>query len=49
MGRSDVMGHLFNMVGKDWTHIGVAKLYTDIKNNGYELVYLTARAIGQVS
>ncbi|KAJ1680311.1 lipin Ned1 [Spiromyces aspiralis] len=45
--KSDVMGHLFNMVGKDWTHIGVAKLYTDIRNNGYEIFYLTARAIGQ--
>ncbi|KAJ1915943.1 lipin Ned1 [Mycoemilia scoparia] len=45
--KSDVMGHLFNMVGKDWTHTGVAKLFTDIMNNGYEILYLTARAIGQ--
>ncbi|KAI9502062.1 Lipin/Ned1/Smp2-domain-containing protein [Coemansia spiralis] len=45
--KSDALGHLFNMVGKDWTHMGVAKLYTDIANNGYEILYLTARAIGQ--
>ncbi|KAJ1933876.1 lipin Ned1, partial [Kickxella alabastrina] len=45
--KSDALGHLFNMVGKDWTHQGVAKLYTDIANNGYEILYLTSRAIGQ--
>ncbi|KAJ2888309.1 lipin Ned1, partial [Coemansia aciculifera] len=45
--KSDALGHLFNMVGKDWTHPGVAKLYTDIANNGYEILYLTSRAIGQ--
>ncbi|PIA12750.1 LNS2-domain-containing protein [Coemansia reversa NRRL 1564] len=45
--KSDALGHLFNMVGKDWTHHGVAKLYTDIVNNGYEILYLTSRAIGQ--
>ncbi|KAJ2777430.1 lipin Ned1 [Coemansia interrupta] len=45
--KSDALGHLFNMVGKDWTHHGVAKLYTDIANNGYEILYLTSRAIGQ--
>jgi phosphatidate phosphatase LPIN len=32
------------MIGRDWTHVGVAKLYTDIVRNGY---YLTSRAIGQ--
>ncbi|KAJ2167932.1 lipin Ned1 [Coemansia sp. RSA 353] len=45
--KSDALGHLFNMVGKDWTHHGVAKLYTDIVSNGYEILYLTSRAIGQ--
>ncbi|KAJ1731208.1 lipin Ned1 [Coemansia biformis] len=45
--KSDALGHLFNMVGKDWTHHGVAKLYTDIASNGYEILYLTSRAIGQ--
>ncbi|KAG2220762.1 hypothetical protein INT45_012255 [Circinella minor] len=45
--KSDALGHVFNFIGKDWTHIGVAKLYTDIINNGYHMLYLTSRAIGQ--
>ncbi|KAI9225611.1 MAG: Lipin/Ned1/Smp2-domain-containing protein, partial [Piptocephalis tieghemiana] len=45
--KSDALGHIFNMVGKDWTHPGVAKLYTDIARNGYHFLYLTSRAIGQ--
>lgn len=45
--KSDALGHLFNMVGKDWTHPGVAKLYSDISRNGYRILYLTSRAIGQ--
>nr|CAD7457582.1 unnamed protein product [Timema tahoe] len=44
---SDVLGHLFAIVGKDWAQIGVAQLFTKIKNNGYKLLYLSARAIGQ--
>jgi phosphatidate phosphatase LPIN len=35
------------MVGRDWTHLGVAKLYTDIASNGYNLIYLTSRSVGQ--
>jgi phosphatidate phosphatase LPIN len=35
------------MIGRDWTHQGVAKLYTDISRNGYKMLYLTSRAIGQ--
>lgn len=35
------------MIGRDWTHVGVAKLYTDICRNGYKILYLTSRAIGQ--
>lgn len=45
--KSDTMGHLMTMIGKDWTHEGVAQLYTDIANNGYHFIYLTSRAIGQ--
>lgn len=46
--KSDVFGHLFTMVGKDWTQMGVAKLFTKIFDNGYKIIYLTSRAIGQV-
>ncbi|KAJ4479152.1 nuclear elongation and deformation protein 1 [Lentinula aciculospora] len=45
--KSDGLGHVFAMIGRDWTHLGVAKLYTDISRNGYRILYLTSRAIGQ--
>ncbi len=45
--KSDALGHVFAAIGRDWTHLGVAKLYTDICNNGYKIMYLTSRAIGQ--
>jgi phosphatidate phosphatase PAH1 len=46
--RSDVLGHLLPMVGRDWSHSGVVKLFNSILANGYKVMYLTARAIGQV-
>lgn len=45
--KSDALGHLLPMVRLDWTHPGIANLYTNIRRNGYELLYLTSRAIGQ--
>lgn len=45
--RSDALGHVMTMIGRDWTHAGVAKLFTDIHNNGYNILYLTSRAVGQ--
>ncbi|KNE72988.1 hypothetical protein AMAG_17205 [Allomyces macrogynus ATCC 38327] len=45
--KSDALGHLFTMVGRDWTHSGVASLYTGVRRNGYQILYLTSRAIGQ--
>lgn len=45
--KSDALGHMFTLIGRDWTHLGVAKLYTDICKNGYKIMYLTSRAIGQ--
>ncbi|XBW35104.1 hypothetical protein QEN19_000667 [Hanseniaspora menglaensis] len=44
--KSDAMGHVMAMFGKDWTHPGVAKLFTDIHSNGYNIMYLTARSAG---
>ncbi|QPG73446.1 hypothetical protein FOA43_000756 [Brettanomyces nanus] len=44
--KSDTLGHFFTMLGKDWTHEGVAKLFSDIGNNGYNIMYLTARSVG---
>eukprot|EP00923_Selenidium_pygospionis_P033730 GHVN01059143.1.p1 GENE.GHVN01059143.1~~GHVN01059143.1.p1 ORF type:complete len:251 (-),score=15.23 GHVN01059143.1:914-1666(-) len=45
--RSDLLGQLYPIFGKDHSHPGVAKLFTGIHENGYQLLYLTARAIGQ--
>jgi phosphatidate phosphatase LPIN len=45
--RSDALGHVLNMLGRDWTHQGVAKLFTDIVSNGYHIMYLTSRSTGQ--
>lgn len=45
--KSDALGQVLNIIGHDWTHIGVAKLYTDIVNNGYNIMYLTSRGVGQ--
>lgn len=45
--KSDLLGHLFPMVGKDWTQSGVAELFTKIDRNGYKFLYLSARAISQ--
>ncbi|XP_049819413.1 phosphatidate phosphatase LPIN3 isoform X2 [Aethina tumida] len=45
--RSDVLGHILPIVGKDWAQTGVAQLFNKIKDNGYKLLYLSARAIGQ--
>jgi len=36
------------IVGKKWCHEGVAKFFQNITRNGYQILYLTARAIGQV-
>ena len=35
--KSDVLGHLAYIVGRDWTHSGVAHLFTNIEANGYQV------------
>eukprot|EP00698_Gefionella_okellyi_P018674 TRINITY_DN5630_c0_g1_i1.p1 TRINITY_DN5630_c0_g1~~TRINITY_DN5630_c0_g1_i1.p1 ORF type:complete len:936 (-),score=191.43 TRINITY_DN5630_c0_g1_i1:154-2919(-) len=45
--RSDVLGQVLPIIGRDWSHVGVAQLLSNIQRNGYEVLYLTARAIGQ--
>lgn len=45
--KSDVLGHVLSKIGRDWTHAGVAKLYSDIVANGYNIMYLTSRSVGQ--
>lgn len=45
--RSDVLGHLLPLIGRDWSQSGVVKLYNLVEANGYKIIYLTARAICQ--
>ncbi|XP_065191381.1 phosphatidate phosphatase LPIN3-like [Sycon ciliatum] len=45
--RSDVYGQVLPLFGQDWSHFGVAQLFSGIENNGYRFIYLSARAIGQ--
>ncbi|GMI96483.1 PHOSPHATIDIC ACID PHOSPHOHYDROLASE 1 [Hibiscus trionum] len=45
--KSDVLGQFMPLVGRDWTQYGVAKLFSAIKENGYQLLFLSARAIVQ--
>ena len=46
--KSDVLGHIMPLMGRDWTHEGITELYSSIQSSGYQMMYLTARAIGQV-
>lgn len=46
--KLDALGHIMNLVGRDWTHPGVARLFQDIRQNGYNIIYLTARLVGQL-
>ncbi|XP_057722492.1 phosphatidate phosphatase PAH1-like [Arachis stenosperma] len=45
--KSDVLGQFMPLVGKDWSQSGVARLFSAIKENGYQLLFLSARAIVQ--
>ncbi|CAF0963035.1 unnamed protein product [Brachionus calyciflorus] len=45
--KSDLRGHIMSMIGRDWYQEGVVKLFRSIENNGYKIVYLSARPICQ--
>jgi len=47
--RSSGRGNLMPRLSRDWSHSGVAKLFSGIAANGYQFVYLTSRPIGQAS
>ncbi|XP_062018871.1 phosphatidate phosphatase PAH2 isoform X1 [Rosa rugosa] len=47
--KSDVLGQFMPLVGVDWSQTGVTHLFSAIKENGYELLFLSARAISQSS
>mmetsp|Transcript_7664 Transcript_7664/g.10853 ORF Transcript_7664/g.10853 Transcript_7664/m.10853 type:complete len:105 (-) Transcript_7664:800-1114(-) len=43
------MGHVMPRFGHDWSHAGICNLFQKINKNGYQVLYLTARAIGQAN
>ena len=46
--KSDVRGVILPVLGlSDWKHRGVVRLYNHISDQGYLMLYLTNRAIGQ--
>ncbi|XP_065882158.1 phosphatidate phosphatase PAH2-like [Euphorbia lathyris] len=45
--KSDVLGQFMPLVGRDWSQTGVAHLFSAIEENGYQLLFLSARAISQ--
>ena len=36
------------MVGSNWSHDGVSELYNNIDGNGYHMIYISSRGIGQI-
>lgn len=47
--RSDFLGQLVPMFGRDWSHDGVSELFYNIYKNRYFMLYLSARPIGQAA
>jgi hypothetical protein len=47
--KSDVMGNVMPLIGRDWSHAGVTQLFSNIAKNDFEFVYLTSRSIGQAA
>ncbi|XAR64062.1 Phosphatidate phosphatase [Bertholletia excelsa] len=45
--KSDVLGQFMPLVGVDWSQTGVVPLFSAIKENGYQMLFLSARAISQ--
>ena len=45
--KSDMMGHFLPRLGiSDWSHKGIAAFFTNVRKNGYRLVYLSSRPVG---
>ena len=45
--KSDILGVILPRIGINWNHDGVIELINKMHENGYKIVYLTARAIFQ--
>ena len=47
--KEDVMGHVMYALHQDYTQKDIVRMYNRISENGYLILYLTARAVGQMS
>ena len=47
--KSDVLGHVMTAIGRDWSQTGISELFKNIRKNGYHVMYLSARSIGQAA
>lgn len=45
--KSDVLGNVAGFLGADYTHTGIAKLFSNVSSCNYQFLYVTSRAIGQ--
>lgn len=45
--KSDVVGHISNVLYIEYTHSGIHNLYDQIQRNGYKFLYLSSRGISQ--
>jgi len=43
--RSNVRGHLMPRLGFDWSHTEVSKFFQKLYQQGYKIIYVTARSI----
>ena len=46
--KSDMRGHFYSSMKKDYTHPGCSKLFTKFEKYGYKMIYLTARPVSMV-
>ena len=46
--KEDVMGHVMYALHQDYTQKGIVRMYNRIDENVYVILYLTARAVGQM-
>jgi phosphatidate phosphatase LPIN len=45
--KEDVLGQLYPMIGKSFLHPGILPFYEALAKRGYQIIYLTARSLGQ--
>lgn len=46
--KSDLLGHIFYYLGKDWTRGSAVYFFNLLMERGYHIIYLTARSLSQI-